>query len=293
MRKDGSCVCARGHRFDCARSGYVNLLLSNEKRSKDPGDDRLMVDARRAFLDAGWYAPLADEACRLMRRALSRLQRGSSANGRALRVLDVGCGEGYYTERLRAALKEICGPEETVLLGVDISRTALDKAGKRARAAGVPPDEVRYAAASAFRLPVADRSCDALMNLFAPLCGPENRRVLTPGGLLLLAVPGRRHLFELKEIAYDHPYENEERDDALEGFRLLEKRELSYPMALRSGQDIRNLFRMTPYYYKTGRIGQARVEALEELQVTAAFSLLLYERADGRTPSPREVGFPR
>ncbi|HIZ20312.1 MAG TPA: methyltransferase domain-containing protein [Firmicutes bacterium] len=269
---DRTYACPRGHSFDRGKSGYVNLLLPGAKHSKAPGDNPLMVMARRDFLERGHYRPLCEAVCGLLS---AHLPEGTGE----LTVLDAGCGEGYYTEQLRVPLGR-CG-RPFLLLGADISKTAADKAARRARQAGVPLDSIRYAAASVFHLPLPDKSCDVLLNLFAPYCGQETRRVLRPGGLLLLAVPGERHLLELKEAAYDHPYRNEVRDPALEGFTLLEQRRLEYPMTLKNtaeSREIDNLFRMTPYYYKTGRKEQARVEALETLRVTAAFVCLAYRR---------------
>lgn len=268
---DRAYSCPGGHAFDRAKSGYVNLLLPGGKHSKAPGDNPFMVDARRAFLNRGHYRPLCGEMCRL-------LAADAAGTGRpGFTVLDAGCGEGYYTEQFRAALKETGRP--FTLLGVDISKTAVDKAARRARQAGALLSEIRYAVASVFHLPVPDKSCDWALNLFAPYCGEEVRRVLRPGGRMLLIVPGERHLIELKEAAYDHPYLNTVKDPALEGFALLEQRTVSYPMKLKNSaenREIDNLFRMTPYYYKTGRTEQARVEALEELDVTAAFECFVY-----------------
>ena len=269
---DRAYSCPRGHSFDRAKSGYVNLLLPGGKHSKAPGDNPLMVNARREFLDRGHYRPLCDAACGLLKAHLPDGRGG-------LTVLDAGCGEGYYTERFRAALAETGRPFS--LLGVDISKTAADKAARRARQAGVPFSGIRYAAASVFRLPLEDKSCDVLLNLFAPYCGEEARRVLRPGGRMLLVVPGERHLIELKEAAYDRPYLNEARDPALEGFALMEQRRVDYPMLLENSaenREIDNLFRMTPYYYTTGRTEQARVEALQTLRVTASFVCLAYRR---------------
>ena len=264
-------ACPGGHSFDRAKSGYVNLLLPDQKHSKAPGDNPLMVTARREFLEKGWYQPLAD--------AMGELLAAHLPDGGPLTVLDAGCGEGYYTERFRTALAASGRP--LVLLGVDISKVAADKAARRAKAAGIPSEAVRYAAASVFRLPVPDGGCDVLLNLFAPFCGEEIRRVLRPGGTLLLAVPGEGHLWELKEAAYDRPYRNEVKDPALEGFSLIGRWSVAYPMTLKNtgeNRDIENLFRMTPYYYKTGRTEQARVAALTELTVTASFELFAYRR---------------
>ena len=276
---DRAYACPGGHSFDRGRSGYVNLLLPGGKHSKAPGDNPLMVTARREFLNRGHYRPLCEAVCGLLAAQLPAEQGEQGKEPASLTVLDAGCGEGYYTERFRAVLEQAGRP--FLLLGVDISKAAADKAARRARQAGTPLSAIRYAAASVFRLPVPDAGVDVLVNLFAPYCGEEARRVLRRDGRMLLVVPGKQHLIELKEAVYDRPYRKEVRDPALEGFALLERRRVEYPMTLENtaeNREIDNLFRMTPYYYKTGRTEQLRAAALEALTVTASFECFVYRR---------------
>ena len=249
--------CPKGHSFDKARSGYVNLLLPGDKHARLPGDNKLMVAARQAFLNRGYYRPLADALCGA---AVQYLPRGG-------RLLDVGCGEGYYTSLMGEALSQ--AGKEAEVYGVDISKFALDKAARRRK-------EIRFAAASVFHLPAADGSCQLLTEVFAPYCGEEFRRVLCPGGIMLLAIPGRRHLWELKQAVYDRPYENEVRDYPLEGFRFLSSTPVAGQITLRSSGEIMSLFQMTPYYYKTSREGQQRAAALTTLTTRMEFEVLAY-----------------
>ena len=253
--------CESGHSYDCARSGYVHLLPANQKHAKMPGDNQLMVDARRRFLDKGYYRPLADAVCRAAARAL--------AGRRQAAVLDAGCGEGYYTAQLYEAL--VRAGIDPHMTGVDISKIAVDKAANRQKA-------VTWAVASVFRLPVAGESCDLLCSLFAPYCGEEYRRVLRPGGAMLLVIPGEMHLWELKQAIYERPYKNEVRDYALEGLSLESREEVAGTIRLTSPEDIDSLFKMTPYYYKTGEADQNRLLALQELTTRTDFEILLYRR---------------
>jgi 23S rRNA (guanine745-N1)-methyltransferase len=156
--------------------------------------------------------------------------------------------------------------------GIDISREALIAAHRRLPA-------LNLAVASLARLPMADASCDLVMNIFAPVDAAEFRRVLRRGGTLLRVVPLERHLWELKEAVYDVPYENEIDTLVLDGFDLLEKREITFPLALGKQEYIDTLFKMTPYYYKTSREGQARLRALDSLQTHAEFLLAVYQKA--------------
>lgn len=256
-------VCPKGHCFDRAKSGYVNLLPPGARHSKDPGDNKMMVNARRLFLSAGYYKPLGRSLCR---RAVQCL---SAAGSHPAVVLDAGCGEGYYTGLLQRALAE--SQTDAEVLGVDISRTAVDKASK-----SVP--QADFAVASVFHLPVPDQSCDLLFNLFAPYCREEILRVLRPDGCLIMGIPGERHLWELKQAAYDQPYLNEVKDYAIEGLTLAEREPVEQKLSLPDQHTIDCLFKMTPYYYKTSRCDQEKVERLTQLDVTMQFELLTYRK---------------
>lgn len=255
----GGLCCGRGHRFDRAREGYVHLLPVGQKHSRTPGDDKGMVAARRAFLDRGWYRPL--------REALGGL--AAAYAGADPVVLDAGCGEGYYTAGVREALLE--AGRSPVTAGIDISKFSVQKAAGRYR-------EISFAVASAYRLPVAAGSVDLLLNVFSPLALDEFRRVLRPGGVYLYVVPAARHLWQLKEVLYDRPYPNEERETPYEGFAYQEILPVRFRVCLPSQADIHALFQMTPYYWKTPREGAARLERLESLTCEMAFAIHVFRR---------------
>jgi 23S rRNA (guanine745-N1)-methyltransferase len=260
--EDGG-VCRKGHRFDRARSGYMHLLPANRKHAKNPGDDKLMVDARRKFLDKGYYRPLADTVSRLASEWLANLPHQTPC------VLDAGCGEGYYTTLLYDALCQ--RGLEPDILGVDISKLALDKAAKRQKA-------IFYVVASVFHLPAPDACCDLLCSLFSPYCSEEYQRVIRPGGAMLLVIPGENHLWELKQAIYERPYKNQVKPFALEGFTLLDHMQVHDIIYLAEHNDIENLFKMTPYYYKTSEQDQARLLGRGELTTQIEFEVLLYRK---------------
>lgn len=251
--------CESGHCYDIAKQNYVNLLMSNRSSDKRHGDDKLMVQARQEFLDKGYYLFLREEICRL---ALENLPA-------AARILDAGCGEGWYTSALRCALEG--AGKSCEVLGVDISKQALIFAGRRDKA-------LTLAVASISSLPVADESCDMVLNVFAPDSPAEYRRVLRPGGLLMRVMPMERHLYGLKAAVYDSPYLNPPAVYAPEGFELVCRSELRQMIHLDSTGDIQRLFMMTPYYYKTGRGDQAKLEKLTELDTEAEFAIVLLRR---------------
>ena len=250
-------VCPAGHAFDRAKSGYVNLLRA--RGGGNHGDDRLMVRARREFLDGGYYEPLAD--------AVAEAAAAYAFPG--VRLFDAGCGEGYYTARVKDELAARGFAPQAA--GVDISRDALIAAGKRGR-------DIELAVASVYDLPAADGSFDMLLSIFSPLCLAEFRRVLSPEGVFIMAYPLEEHLWELKRAVYDEPYRNRVDSDEREGFSLLSRREIRYEMTLRGNDAIRNLFMMTPYYYKTSRKDQEKLDSLAELTTQAAFAVCAYRQ---------------
>ena len=259
VRVDRTLKCANGHCYDLAKRNYVNLLMRNQSSAKRHGDDKLMVAARQEFLDVGYYAPLRDALC-----ALAVKYGGESAD-----LLDVGCGEGYYTSAVRTALASAGKPCSAA--GVDISKTALIAAAKR-------DSELTLAVASVSALPVGDESCDILLNIFAPNDDAEFYRVLRPGGVLLKAVPLERHLFGLKAAVYDKPYLNPAPDYAPVGFAALERVDVVGEITVAPQKQIENLFMMTPYYYKTGAADQAKLRAKDTLTTEIAFGVLAFRR---------------
>lgn len=259
LRDEGRALrCAAGHAFDKAREGYVHLLPANRKHSLAPGDDRGMVRARAAFLERGYYAPLRAELCALC--------AAHCPDGGVL--VDAGCGEGWYTAAVSAALR--AAGKQVRAIGLDISKEAVRRAARRGGAA--------YAVASCRAMPLADSAADLLLACFSPLFADEFRRVLRPGGAFLYVVPCARHLWQLKAAVYDAPYENPVRVEAYPGFRFEETRRVRARISLDNSEDIRNLFMMTPYAWKTSAEGRARVAALTSLETEIGFDVHRYAR---------------
>lgn len=259
QRCEKSLICDAGHTFDYARSGYVNLLPVNRKRTKDPGDNAFMVQARRSFLSAGYYKVLCDQLCCVIDFLCP--EKGV--------LLDAGCGEGYYTKNTAEILAK--SGKQIAVYGVDIAKCAVDAAAKSCKSA-------EFAVGSIFHLPVTGGSCDVLMSLFAPYCGGEFQRVLKSKGKMVLVIPGEMHLMGLKQAIYDKPYANQVQDYALDGFRFLGAERVEGEIFLESSEEICNLFAMTPYYYKTGREEHRRLEELKTLRTQISFEILQYEK---------------
>ena len=258
-RGTNSYLCPSGHCFDRAAAGYVSLLPANKKHSKSPGDDREMVAARAAFLEQGYYAPLRDALCTLIARETAGLS--------APRVLDSGCGEGYYTAGLFHTLT--AAGQDPNIAGVDLSKFALRRAAKR-----LPQGE--FGIASVYHLPLARHSVDVVTNVFSPLATEEFARVLRPGGLFCYVVPSARHLWEMKQVLYPEPYENPVKNETYTGFVWEGSVQVRDRLYLENQADIMALFRMTPYAWKTPRAGVERLGRLSALDTQIGFDLHLY-----------------
>ena len=252
--------CPAGHSFDLAREGYVHLLPANRMHSKMPGDDKGMAAARWAFLSKDYYAPLRDALCSI---ALAN-------TGPAPSVLDTGCGEGYYTSGVYQALRR--AGRNVTLAGTDISKAILRRAAKREK-------DAEFAVASSYHLPVADGSVDLLLNCFSPLAIEEFHRVLRPGGVFVYVVPSEKHLWELKQVLYDHPYPNEVKQTPYPGFSYQEIRHVEAVIHLPCQEDIHALFQMTPYYYRTRPADKERLANLDTLQTDIDFIIAEYRHS--------------
>lgn len=257
-RLGACCKCENNHSYDVARQGYVNLLMSQKSAGKHHGDDKLMVTARRAFLDKGYYRPLLDALIDCVKEHC----------GEKTQILDAGCGEGWYCASICRELKEL--GLEVRAAGIDISKAALIAFSKRSA-------DIPLAVASVFAIPAASGSADIVTSVFAPLAAEEFRRVLRLGGVLIRVIPLEKHLLELKRIVYDTPYENDVESSELEGFELLKRVEIRNDILIDNNADIKNLFAMTPYYYKTSAADQAKLKDVRMLKVRTEFGIMVYK----------------
>jgi 23S rRNA (guanine745-N1)-methyltransferase len=266
LQRDGSAWrCASGHCFDIAGQGYTNLLPVHQKRSRDPGDSKEMVAARRRFLNAGHYQPIA---AAVSRTALAGLLPGSAAA-----CLDAGCGEGYYLRQLAAAASG--AGQALALLGLDISKWAVLSAAKQDR-------RPNWVVGSNANLPVLPGTLDCVLCMFGFPVYREFARVLKPGGQLLQVDAGPDHLRELREIIY--PTLKGERPagrSAPEGFTCLPAEAVRFSVELAGTEPIADLLAMTPHLYRASADGRGRAAALTALSVTADIRLNRFVRDAG------------
>jgi len=171
-------LCPRGHSFDIARSGYINLLQPQERRSKRPGDTAAAAAARRRLHDRGVTEPLL--------HAIAEMVAASPADI----VLDAGCGDGFYL----GSLARLAGFDAH---GVDISTPAVDAAARR-----YPGCEWIVSNADRF-VPYSDHSFSIVLSITARMNPSEFRRVLRSDGRLVIALPAPDDLVELRGAGRD------------------------------------------------------------------------------------------
>lgn len=234
-------ICPKHHSFDRAREGYVNLLLGSKSGDKR-GDSKASAAARHKFLSKGYYSCLKNE--------IHKRMSGT--------VLDICCGEGYYDEY------------SGMLYGFDISKEMVRLAAKRNKTA-------EYFVANLSRIPVETESIDTTIHLFAPFNDKEFSRILKPGGRLYSVIPAEDHLFEMKKIIYDKPYKNDEKAPETQKLKLVSKTKITDTVEI-GNDDLKTLFSMTPYFYRTSEENKSRLNHIASLDLTVSFIILEYSK---------------
>ncbi|MGT3279400.1 23S rRNA (guanine(745)-N(1))-methyltransferase [Yersinia enterocolitica] len=237
--------CSNNHQFDCAKEGYVNLMPVQYKGSKQPGDSPEMMQARRAFLDAGYYQPLQQQVCDILDKALPQ---------DAAMLLDIGCGEGYYTAAVADRLNR---QRQMAIFGLDVAKVAVRYGAKRY-------PQVSFCVASSHRLPFANHALDAVLRIYAPCKATELARTVKPGGIVVTVAPGPRHLYQLKALIYAQVQLHDDTPEYLDGFDLISSEKLAYEMKL-TGKQSFNLLQMTPFAWR------ASIETGQELAARQCF----------------------
>ena len=250
--KSALCTGARKHCFDFSKDGYLSFP------GNSGGDSKSAVNARRSFLQKGYYAPAAEAIA----KAVTKYLRGDAS------LIDAGCGEGYYTSML--------SDNVGMAIGFDLSKFACGAAAKSAMREG--KDNLLYAIASVFELPLKDESADGVVNIFAPCAEEEYARVLKDGGYLFVVGAGKDHLMGLKRAIYDDVYENGERADLPTRLEHVEKIISRHEICIEGKDDIEALFSMTPYYWRTSESDHERLRNLDRLTTEIEFEINIYKK---------------
>lgn len=250
--------CEANHQFDCAKEGYVNLLPVQHKRSKDPGDSTEMMQARRQFLNAGHYQPMRDKTAEKLIQFLP---------SDCLSVLDIGCGEGYYTDYFWQTLQHKF--DDTQVFGLDVSKAAIRYAAKRYKS-------VNFCVGTSHRLPFPNNSLGAIVRIYAPCKAEELSRVLVDNGILITVTPAAEHLQELKALIYDEVKLHPAKDENLPNFTLLDESQLTYKMNL-TGIEAYALLAMTPFAWRASEEVKQNLQQAKVKKYTADFLIRVYQ----------------
>lgn len=258
---NNSWQCSNNHQFDRAKEGYVNLLPVQHKRSKDPGDSAEMMQSRRQFLNAGHYDPMRQCVTEKLAQYLSE----QSEN-----VLDIGCGEGYYTDYFMQSL--IKQRAIKAVFGLDVSKAAIRYAAKRY-------PSVNFCVASSHRLPFPEQSIDAIVRIYAPCKAEELARVLQRSGILITVTPAPEHLQELKQLIYSEVKLHPIKEEALPQFKLVDETNLKYSMHL-TGDEAFALLQMTPFAWRASVDVKNTLQQSEPKDYTVDFLIRVYQLID-------------
>jgi len=249
-------TCQNQHSFDLAKEGYLNLLPVQYKHSKEPGDSKQMMAARREFLEAGFYEPMA--------KTVAMMINANRIIGQNMRLLDLGCGEGYYSRKIAS----YCNHHEQIALhGIDIAKFAIAAAAKK-------QPNARFIVASSNWLPYTDQYFDFVLRVFAPSDDDELRRVLKSSGHLLTVTPGPRHLWQLKEFIYADVKEHASESLVPQGFERLTAQRISYKITP-NPQQRRALLQMTPFAWRANESVHQSLSSISELEIETDFILTL------------------
>ncbi|MDD1642112.1 MAG: 23S rRNA (guanine(745)-N(1))-methyltransferase [Methylococcaceae bacterium] len=249
-------ACQNQHSFDLAKEGYLNLLPVQYKHSREPGDNKLMMIARREFLEAGFYEPMA--------KAVAMMIDINIIKGQGIRLLDLGCGEGYYSRKIALYCNH---SEQLALHGIDIAKFAVAAAAKK-------QPNARFIVASSNRLPYTDQYFDFVLRVFAPSDDDELKRVLKSSGHLLTVTPGPRHLWQLKEFIYAEVKEHAPDSLIPQGFERLAAQRISYKITPNPQQRMA-LLQMTPFAWRANENAQQSLNSASDLEIETDFILTL------------------
>ncbi len=247
-------VCGNRHQFDRSKEGYFNLLPVQHKNSLMPGDAKEQLKARREFLQAGFFDPLKSKILSLM-------------NASSKSVLDLGCGEGYFTRALSAHLSD------AEIYGVDIAKAGIAMAAKAAKSL----TNVTHLVASNFDLPLQDQSMDTILRILAPTKDGELQRVLKPDGKLLIVIPGEQHLIGLRKKIYPEIRPLQLLPE-IAGFVLIDTARVQFSLGFNQLCQVRSLLEMTPFAWK---LNQQKSDLIlsDQLSDSADFLIGVYKKS--------------
>ena len=222
-----SLLCSNKHCFDISKLGYVNFAL-NQKQSKHYS--RTSFESRMDILEKGYYSHILTEITHI----LSKLENITT-------ILDVGCGEGYYSRKIKELF-------QADIVAFDISKDAISLASKRDGS-----KSIKWFVGDLENMPIRDHSVDCILDIFTPDNYLEFNRVLTDSGYIVKVIPGNKHLMEFRNIAKEH----------------LKNQEYS-------NENVINLFKKQYSVIYQKRVSESYEMPLEDIKIFADMTPLLF-----------------
>lgn len=252
FQEGNSYKCKAGHCYDIAKSKYINLLLNPDKSTNNPGDSKDSLRARKAFLNQGYYDGI-------LKQVLSCIEKNYHEH---MQILDLGCGEGYYTYGLKRHL-----PDATIY-GLDISKEAILMASKYSK-------EITWIVGNSKNIPINDHSLDVICALFTVVNHDELKRCLKEDGSIIHVTANRDHLIELKHLIYDEIKEKPDTFIRLP-FSVVDSYDYKETLHITNREDSLNLLKMTPHYYHIKKEKRSVLDTLDTIDVTIDIKITIY-----------------
>ena len=250
---DKSYKCINNHTYDISSKGYVNFLLNDDKNSLHPGDTKDSLIARYDFLNKGYYKFIFNKVNNIVKEY------------NIINLLDIGCGVGYYTYQLKENNPSIN------IYGFDIAKEALAIASRYTK------KDINWFVSNSKNIPIEDNSIDAVLAMFSFITLDEIKRVLKDDGIFIQVCAGKNHLIELKQTIYDEVKIKEE-DNNLLPLNLIDGNEYTTTINIDNNEDIINLFKMTPHYYRCSKEKKNIINNLDKIELTIDIIINVYKK---------------
>lgn len=253
VQEGNSYKCKTGHCYDLSKTKYLNLLLNPDKATNNPGDSKESLIARKAYLTKGYYDVI-------LNAVIDCIKKYRQVNH--LDILDLGCGEGYYTRGLKDVFKD------DTIYGLDISKEAINMATKYTK-------DIYWLVGNSKNLPISNHSLDFITALFTVVNQDELKRSLKKGGYIIHVTANPNHLIEIKELIYDEIKVKSDKYIRLD-FETVESYDLVHQVNIDNREDALNLLKMTPHYYHIKKERRGVLDTLEKLDVTIDIKITVY-----------------
>lgn len=246
--------CQNNHCFDIAKSHYINLLLNPDKSTNNPGDNKESLQCRKDFLNQRYYDVILNEVVTYI----------INHNHPQMQILDLGCGEGYYTYRMKQELGDDC-----TIYGLDISKDGIQMATKYTK-------DIYWIVGNSKNIPIQDHSLDVITALFTVVNAQEIQRCLKEDGYMIHVTANNKHLIEFKELIYDEVKVKSDEHIRLP-FETVKSYDFQKTIHLKNREDTLNLLKMTPHYYHIKKERRHVLDTLGEFDVTIDIRITVYK----------------